>query len=260
MRSSLPHSVFRRFLEVLHSRHGDTFDLAAFNFRGAWSVHFPAAPAPPGAKFQKQRGTAQAFQPARRVIGMQQVSPRHHPGRAPVAPARQRPPWSNIAAPSRWCRRCTSSPRSASWRGGSSLGGLIRQCAALRSTSRHPTVIGSVLGIQGSSCLSSTPSGLSLLNYPELPPSTSAGSLVRALPSFFRTSSGHRVRGGNPWHSKFQRPTSRWGGFRRLVRSLSLRPFWLLASLVGRSGSRPPLSTFTSGLSAVRVAPVGCRI
>jgi len=71
----------------------------------------------------------------------------------------------------------------------SSLAGLIRQSAALRSTSRHPVVIGPVLGIQGSSCLSSTPSGLSLLSCSELPPSTSAGSLMRALPSSFRTSS-----------------------------------------------------------------------
>ena len=92
------------------------------------------------------------------------------------------------------------------------------------------TVIGPVLGIPGSSCLSSTPSGLSPLNYPELPPSTSAGSLLRALPSSFRTNTGHRVGEGNPWHSKTQQPTPRWGGFRRLVRSLSLRPFWLLAS------------------------------
>ena len=129
----------------------------------------------------------------------------------------------------------------------SSLAGLIRQSAALRSTSRHPTVIGPVLGIPGSSCLSSTPSGLSLLNYPELPPSTSAGSLLRALPSSFRTSTGHRVGEGNPWHSKTQQPTSRWRGFRRLVRSLSLRPFWLLASKVGRSGSRPPLSRLLPG-------------
>ena len=49
----------------------------------------------------------------------------------------------------------------------STLAGLIRQSAALRSISRHPAVIGPVLGIPGSSCLSSTPSGLSPLNYPE---------------------------------------------------------------------------------------------
>ena len=121
----------------------------------------------------------------------------------------------------------------------SSLAGLIRQSAALRSTSRHPAVIGPVLGIPGSSCLSSTPSGLSLLNYPELPPSTSAGSLLRALPSSFRTSTGHRVGGGNPWHSKTQQPTSRWGGFRRLVRSLSLRPFWQTFSTAPVSGATP---------------------
>ena len=70
---------------------------------------------------------------------------------------------------------------------------------------------------------------------------------MRALPSSFRTNTGHRVGAGNPWHSKTQQPTPRWGGFRRLVRSLSLRPFWLLASKVGRSGSRPPLSRLLPG-------------
>ena len=94
----------------------------------------------------------------------------------------------------------------------SSLGGLIRQSAALRSISRHPTVIGPVFGIPGSSCPSSTPSGLSLLNCSELPPSTSAGSLMRALPSSFRTSSGHRVGEGNAWHSEYPATNSTLGG------------------------------------------------
>ena len=142
----------------------------------------------------------------------------------------------------------------------SALAGLIRQSAALRSTSRYPAVIGPVLGIPGSSCLSSTPSGLSLLNYPELPPSTSAGSLLRALPSSFRTSTGHRVGGGNPWHSKTQQPTSRWGGI-SAISPFALATALLVVRLLGWSvGLTPSPESFTSGLSTVRVAPVGCRI
>ena len=142
----------------------------------------------------------------------------------------------------------------------SSLGGLIRQSAALRSTSRHPTVIGQVFGIPGSSCPSSTPSGLSLLNCSELPPSTSAGSPMRALPSSFRTSTGHRVGEGNAWHSEYPATNSALGGI-SAISPFALATALLIASLLGWSGvSRPLLSTFTSGLSAVRVAPVDCRI
>jgi hypothetical protein len=43
-------------------------------------------------------------------------------------------------------------------------------------------VIAAVFGIQGSSCLVSTPSGLALLCSPGLPPAASAGSLARAHP------------------------------------------------------------------------------
>src|SRR5262249_60099183 len=93
-----------------------------------------------------------------------------------------------------------------------------------------PLVIVVVVGIRGSSCLVSTPSGLSLLYSPGLPPAASAGTLVRA-PPFFRTSAGHRVEGRNPWHLQCSRNQLRAGTLlRRLVRSLSLRPSWLLAS------------------------------
>ena len=44
-------------------------------------------------------------------------------------------------------------------------------------------VIESVFGIEGPSCPVSTPSGLSLLYFPRLPPSVSAGSPVLAHPS-----------------------------------------------------------------------------
>ena len=62
-------------------------------------------------------------------------------------------------------------------------------------------VIGSVFGIQGSSCLGPRPSELSLLDSPGLPPSTSAGSPVRAFPHAFRTGIGHRLEGRKSWHS-----------------------------------------------------------
>ena len=57
----------------------------------------------------------------------------------------------------------------------SSLGDLIRQSAAPPHFPATP-VIATVFGIQGSSCLLPRPSGLSLLYFPELPPSASAGS------------------------------------------------------------------------------------
>jgi hypothetical protein len=107
--------------------------------------------------------------------------------------------------------------------------------------------------MRGSSCLVSTPSGLLLLYSPGLPPSASAGSLVRA-PPFFRTSAGHRVEGRNPWHLQCSRNQLRAGTqFRRLVRSLSLRPSWLLASWADQTEpwlSLPKAST--SGLPALK--------
>jgi hypothetical protein len=50
-------------------------------------------------------------------------------------------------------------------------------------------------------------------------------------PPFFRTSAGHRVEGRTPWQLQCSRNQLRAGPqFRRLVRSLSLRPAWLLTS------------------------------
>ena len=61
----------------------------------------------------------------------------------------------------------------------------------------------------------------------QLPP----GALIRA-PQFFRTGTGHQVGVTDPWHLRGVRKSASCGcGFRRLVRSLSLRPSWLLASL-----------------------------
>jgi hypothetical protein len=73
-------------------------------------------------------------------------------------------------------------------------------------------------------------------------------------PPFFRTSAGHRVEGRNPWHlqcSHNQLPVGTQ--FRRLVRSLSLRPSWWLASWADQTEyvlSLPKAST--SGLPALK--------
>jgi hypothetical protein len=116
-----------------------------------------------------------------------------------------------------------------SWSNRHRLTGLIRRSGNLPPL---PSRAGyrSALDIQGSSCLVSRPSELSLVDFPELPSSTSAGSPVRAYPHFFRTGNGHRVKGGSSWHSNDPLESASCGSlFRRLVSSLSLRPFWLFA-------------------------------
>ena len=86
-------------------------------------------------------------------------------------------------------------------------------------------VIGSVFGIPGSSCLGPRPSELSLSHCARLPPSTSAGSPVRACPHLFRTDTGHRREGRKSWHSNTPLKSVSCGIlFRRFVRSLWLRP------------------------------------
>src|SRR5215470_3666957 len=107
--------------------------------------------------------------------------------------------------------------------------------------------------MQGPSCLVSTPSGLSLLYSPGLPPAASAGSLVRAPPCF-RTSAGHRVEGRHPWHLQCSRNQLHAGTqCRRLVRSLSLRPSWLLAPWADQTKLMLSLpQAFTSGLPALK--------
>lgn len=113
---------------------------------------------------------------------------------------------------------------------------LATSSASLMLSAPFPVADGyrAVFGIQGPSCLSIRPSGLSPLGFPELPPSTSAGSPTRAFPSSFRVGTGHREGETTPWHSDDPATNFPQGGFRRLVRSLSLRPFCLLASWVGR--------------------------
>jgi hypothetical protein len=111
--------------------------------------------------------------------------------------------------------------------------------------------------MRGSSCLVSTPAGLSPLSSPGWPPAASAGSLGRA-PPFFRTSAGHRVEGRNPWHRPCSRNPLRAGTpFRRLGRTLSRRPSELLASWADQP--EPVLSlpqAFPAGLPALK-APRG---
>ena len=73
-------------------------------------------------------------------------------------------------------------------------------------------------------------------------------------PPFFRTSAGHRVEGRNPWQLQCSHNQLHVGTqFRRLVRSLSLRPSWLLASWADQTEqvlSLPKAST--SGLPALK--------
>ncbi len=71
-------------------------------------------------------------------------------------------------------------------------------------------VIEAVFGIQESSCLASRSSGLSPLYSPGLPPSASAGSPARA-PQFFRTGTGHRVEGRNPWQLQYTHKSASCG-------------------------------------------------
>lgn len=61
-------------------------------------------------------------------------------------------------------------------------------------------VIESVFDIQGSSCLVTRPSVLSLPDFSGLPPSTSAGDPMCAYSHSFHTGNGHRVEDRNPWH------------------------------------------------------------
>ena len=90
----------------------------------------------------------------------------------------------------------------------------------------------------GSSCLSSSPYGLSLYG-PGWPPSASAGSPLRAS-QFFRHGTGQRVEATNPWHPDSPlEPASCGRLFRRIVRTLSLRPSCLLASRAGQTGGTP---------------------
>jgi len=73
-------------------------------------------------------------------------------------------------------------------------------------------------------------------------------------PPFFRTSTGHRVEGRNPWHLQCSHNQLHVGTqFRRLVRSLSLRPSWLLASWADQTEPRLSLpKASTSGLPALK--------
>ena len=91
--------------------------------------------------------------------------------------------------------------------------------------------IDTVFGIQGSSCLLPRPSGLSLLYFPGLPPSASARSpdtCASVLPyRHWPSDNGDKLLTA----PNVRKSASCGDSFRRLVRSLSLRPSWLLASL-----------------------------
>ena len=92
-------------------------------------------------------------------------------------------------------------------------------------------VIGTVFDIQGSSCLDSRPSELSLLGSPGLPPSTSAGRSDTGICPILPHRHWPSNRGKKLLASPILRLNQLRAGtrFRRLVRSLWLRPSWLLA-------------------------------
>src|SRR5215468_9259726 len=73
-------------------------------------------------------------------------------------------------------------------------------------------------------------------------------------PPFFRTSAGHRGEGRNPWQLQCSRHQLRAGTqLRRLVRSLSRRPSWLLASWADQTEQALSLpKASTSGLPALK--------
>ena len=110
------------------------------------------------------------------------------------------------------------------------------------------SVIGKVFDIHGLSCLFLSPSGLSSLNFPELPSSVPPADPMRAFLS--SSASALAIRSATtPWH-----PTSTpqisfvrdnvYGASHD--RSLSLRPFGLLATLADLTSSlsRPTVTSY----------------
>src|SRR4029453_1945370 len=104
--------------------------------------------------------------------------------------------------------------------------------------------------------LVSTPSGLSLLYSPGLPPAASAGSLVRA-PPFFRTSAGPRVEGRNPWQPPTPPQSAPRGDPISTARSFALATALLVARLLGGSDQAraQPASGLYVRASSPQVAP-----
>ena len=116
---------------------------------------------------------------------------------------------------------------------------LNRPHPPVRGTPHHFPLCGyrPGLDIRGSSCLFLSPSDLSPLNFPELPPSLRRGVPMRA-PQFFRIGSGHQVA-NRPLASPFTPQISfMWEGnfVASNNRSLSLRS--------GRTLARAPKATF----------------
>ena len=125
-------------------------------------------------------------------------------------------------------------------------------------------VIDAVFGIQGSSCLPPRPSGLSLLYFPGLPPSASAGS-----PDTCASVLPHRHWPSGRSDRPLAAPRCPQISFMRVwlsaTRSFAFATALLVARLAGltrpegSTSPRPP-EAFTSGLSGHRVAPSPRRI
>ena len=141
----------------------------------------------------------------------------------------------------------------------SSLGDLIRQSGDLRLISSLASYRGSLWhsrillpGLHTFRTFTAVLSRIAVCNFRR-----ESGTCTPIL----RTSAGHRGEGRNPWHLQCSRNQLRAGTqFRRLVRSLSLRPSWLLASWADQTEQRLSLpQAFTSGLPALK-SPEDCRI
>jgi hypothetical protein len=113
-------------------------------------------------------------------------------------------------------------------------------------------VIGTVFGIQEPSCPVVRPSGLSLLNSPELPSWNSTVKLDVCSPQSFHVNNGHRVEPGNPWRSQHSAPTSFMRDSISVVRRFAFATALLVACppVLAQPGYFRPTGAFTSGLPA----------
>ncbi len=108
----------------------------------------------------------------------------------------------------------------------------VGQLASLRLHFPSTLVIGGVFGLPGSSGLAARPSELSRFDSPELPPSNSAGRPEACSSPCLLLRLGPSGRWWKLLASPVPRESVSCGKrFRRLFRSLSLRPSWLLAPL-----------------------------
>jgi hypothetical protein len=172
---------------------------------------------------------------------------------------------STSKAPRLWVRTCGAARPPCAQRSSLPRGFGLPSCLAWRP---HPPVgrppppfpawlvRAAVFGVQGSSCLVSTPAGLALLYAPGLPPAASAGSLGRAPPCF-RPSTGHRGEGRNPWQLHYARTSAPRGDPMSTAGSCALATALLVARPLGCSdrAEAQPASGFSLRASRPQVTP-----